>query len=105
MTLKANQKEYRFYAIVKWHAHDVMSVFPHLTEEEAEEYLANNEKYIAEALTESGFEAIRLFGEDDMSEGVLRKAEESTCENCGKPAEYHTDLILCADCKKETDSA
>ncbi len=90
----------RYYAEVRWHAQDVVSVFPHLTEEEAEEFLANNAKYIANHLTEIGFGAIQTFGDMDMSEGVLRKSEESTCENCGKPAEYHTDLILCPNCEK-----
>jgi hypothetical protein len=29
-------------------------------------------------------------------------AKKSTCENCGKPAEYHSDLVLCPKCLKES---
>lgn len=27
---------------------------------------------------------------------------EAVCENCGKPADYHSDVILCPDCEKAT---
>ncbi len=89
----------KYYATVRWHAQDVVSVFPHLTADEAEEFLANNEKYLAEYLTEDGFEAIRNFGNMDMDEGVLRKEGDSVCEKCEKPAEYNSEVILCKDCE------
>ncbi len=32
--------------------------------------------------------------EDELPEGV-----EAICENCGKPAPYHSNYILCEECK------
>lgn len=37
--------------------------------------------------------------EDELPEGV-----EAICEQCGEPAEYHSELILCKKCEQLADS-
>ena len=46
------------YAQVAWNANDVRELKPHLTIKEAEEWLANNAKYIQEAMVVAGWEAM-----------------------------------------------
>lgn len=40
----------------------------------------------------------------DATDGrfYLPTCAEAVCENCGKPADYHSDVILCHDCEKAT---
>ena len=32
---------------------------------------------------------------------AYRPKPEATCEHCGKPAEYHPDMILCSGCESK----
>lgn len=50
--------EPNYYATVRWVAADVQSAAPHLTEEEAESFLADNERVIQDRMVEVGNEAI-----------------------------------------------
>ena len=47
-----------FYAEVSWCVEDVKALCPKMTDDEAREWLENNEKYIRDRLVELGFEVI-----------------------------------------------
>jgi hypothetical protein len=49
------------YAEVSWTAADVQTLAPKLSETEAEDWLARNEKYICDRLTEIGWDVISTF--------------------------------------------
>lgn len=46
------------YAKVLWSVDDVLSLRPEMTEEDAEEFLVLNEKYIQDAMVQAGWAAI-----------------------------------------------
>lgn len=56
------------YAEIAWTAADVQTLAPRLTEEEAEEFLRRNAKYIAQATIEYGWGCLETYlqmdGED-----------------------------------------
>jgi hypothetical protein len=71
----------RTYARVVWSAGDIQSLRPSWTDEECEEWLAENEKYIQERLVELGWGTIEallpptgpgLDDDDDFDEGPAR---------------------------------
>lgn len=42
----------------------------------------------------------RFYFDWEEFDGVL-PSERSACENCGRPAEYDTEMCLCAECREE----
>jgi hypothetical protein len=48
----------RYYAEVKWHAEDVLSLKPDWTHEQAVDFLERNEKRLQDRVTELGWEVI-----------------------------------------------
>jgi hypothetical protein len=60
--------EHKKYAQVTWCAEDIQTIRPEWTDEQAEEWLASNEKYIQSRMIEVGWEVIEtLIGEDEAS--------------------------------------
>lgn len=53
------------YANLSWTVEDVQSVDPHLTDEEAEEFLQRYQKKILLRMTEFGFEVIKDMLDDE----------------------------------------
>ena len=53
------------YAKLSWTVEDVQSVAPHLTDEEAEEFLQRYQKKILLRMTEFGFEVIKDMLDDE----------------------------------------
>lgn len=54
------------YAQVTWCAEDIQTIRPDWTDEQAEDWLASNEKYIQSRMIEVGWEVIEtLIGEDE----------------------------------------
>lgn len=58
-----------YYAEVRWTAEDVKTLRPKWSLERCEEFLARNEKYLAERLTEVGWEAMATYISMDEGEG------------------------------------
>jgi hypothetical protein len=57
--------EHEKYAQVTWCAGDIQTIRPDWTDEQAEDWLASNEKYIQSRMIEVGWEVIEtLIGED-----------------------------------------
>jgi hypothetical protein len=66
-----NASKVETFAEIKWTAEDVMTLAPRMTEEEAKEWLANNESHIQDRTVELGWSVIEdLLSMDgvDMSE-------------------------------------
>ena len=56
------------YATVEWTAEDVQTLRPEMTQEQAEEFLANNEKHIQSRLVELGWDVLQdLIGESNLA--------------------------------------
>lgn len=53
------------YATVRWTAEDVLNLRTNWTEEQAEDWLSNNEKYIQSRLIELGWEVIETLLPDE----------------------------------------
>lgn len=51
----------RRYAGIAWTSADVQSLAPRLTDEEAEEFLRRNDKYITQATIEYGWECLATY--------------------------------------------
>ena len=47
-----------YYAHVRWHPGDVLTLKPDWTEEQAEEWLSENEKYFRDRLVELGWQVM-----------------------------------------------
>jgi hypothetical protein len=60
------------YANIAWSPADVMTLRPRLTEEEAREFLLNNENHIRNRLSELGFEVIEDLLDYDFPTGKDR---------------------------------
>lgn len=52
------QKEHKTFAEVSWTAEDIRTLRPRWSHKKAEEWLAANAKYIAEAMVQDGWQAI-----------------------------------------------
>jgi hypothetical protein len=48
----------KFYAVVRWTPSDVQSLRPGMTDDEAAEWLADNERYVQDRLIEIGWEVL-----------------------------------------------
>lgn len=55
---EAPAAEPRRYGTVGWTAHDVMTLAPGLTEEQAERFLQSNHKHIQNRITEVGWDVL-----------------------------------------------
>lgn len=74
-------EEKRTYGTVAWTVGDVMSLAEDckvkMTEKEAEEFLARNAKFLAERLTEVGWEVLETYLNMDQTEKMQKKARRS----------------------------
>lgn len=50
--------EKKKYAKVSWNTVDILDLKPNWTEDQAEEFLSNNEHHIQDAMVQAGWEAI-----------------------------------------------
>ena len=57
----------KFYGTVQWTPADVQEIRPSWSLDRCEDWLANNAKYIQEALVQAGYRAMEdlMIGEDD----------------------------------------
>lgn len=58
-----------YYAEVRWTAQDVKTLRPKWSLSRCEEFLARNEKYLEERLTELGWECLSTYIAMDEAEG------------------------------------
>jgi hypothetical protein len=55
---EAAEKEHTYYAVVRWMAGDVTGMKKDWTEEQAHDWLADNAKYVEDAMVEAGNNAL-----------------------------------------------
>jgi hypothetical protein len=103
-------KENRYYADLKWYAQDVVDLFARnghtISEETAEEWLADNEGFLLDQLCEFGWKVM----EDLMNhtyQSRKKKSDRQVCSLCGKP---HTLWVydndnrpICLPCEIASD--
>ena len=58
----------KFYGTVQWTPHDVKEIRPDWSLDKCDDWLANNAKYIQDALTQAGYQAIEDLMEEDDDE-------------------------------------
>ena len=58
------RNETTYYGEVLWSPEDIMDLVPHMTRDQAEEWLFRNERYIQDAMTSYGWDIITVLLQD-----------------------------------------
>ena len=108
-----------YYAVVRWTPGDVQGFRPGWTDEQAEDWLADNAKYIEDAMVSRGHEAIQELlpphTDDDVCkacghdyencecESVIDEEDQATCPECGFTGHadadnWYGDRSICENC-------
>lgn len=71
----------KFYAVVRWTPSDVQSLRPGMTNDEAAEWLADNERYVRDRLIEIGWDVLEtllpaLSAADKAAFAAMEEGEE-----------------------------